>query len=131
VPTPDDKFEVYLKQFRPHEPEPLPMRTFTRSKDVRKKMAAKGLAVAAIITVAGLLAYTRGKHFTMGPDNPSRDLSHAEPTQPLTIHSANARLSAAPSFKAAIDEMAFPPAKAPRPKEMRSALDALSEGPEL
>jgi hypothetical protein len=47
--------------------------------------------------------------------------------QPLTIRSANALLSAAPSFKAAVDDMAFRSSNIPIPKGKRSVVSELSK----
>jgi hypothetical protein len=48
-------------------------------------------------------------------------------TPPLTIRGANALLATAPTFKAAVDEMAFSSRTTPLPKDKHSALTELSK----
>ncbi len=134
MPTPDldderdDRFEVYLKQFRPIAPEPLPVERIRRV--TRRSFAlAVSAAVAAVILIASVLAShprTGRSHSSDGPGN----LAGGErliDQQPLTIGSANDLLAHAPSVEAALDRVPFHPTSSPLPKGKQSALAVLSE----
>jgi hypothetical protein len=122
VPAPDDeRFESYLKQFRPVTPPPLQAEMPTRSRRNRL-LAAASLAAALVLIVAAFSLRVR-PHRTSGA-------ATAEPLQrpePLTLGSANALLANAPSFKAAIDKVSFPPPTAPSSPGKTSALAVLSK----
>lgn len=130
MPTPDfddERFGVYLKQFRPLAPEPLPIEKPGRAARRRFVLVA-GFAAAAILVIAVLALHSR----TGRPDSTIATESTLSPehlvnTQPLTIRSANALLATAPSFKAAVDKMAFKSQVIPLPKGKHSALDVLSK----
>jgi hypothetical protein len=58
----------------------------------------------------------------------ARDVAFAErhaPSEPLTMRSANAWLATAPSFKAAIDDLAFRSQASPLPQGKQSAIAVL------
>jgi hypothetical protein len=55
------------------------------------------------------------------------ETEHLVNPHPLTIRDANALLATAPSFKAAVDGMAFQSKAISLPKDKRSALAVLSE----
>jgi hypothetical protein len=127
VPSPDlddereDRFEVYLKQFRPLAPEPLPVERIRRV--TRRSFALAVLvAVAAVILIASVLA-SRPR---TGPENFAAGGGLTD-QQPLTIGSANHLLAHAPSVEAALDRVPFHPPSTPLPKGKQSALAVLSE----
>lgn len=100
----DDKFEVYLKQFRPRAPEPLPV--VTRAPHVRRALAVGSWAVAIILT--GVLLATSWT--AKPPHSPAKagDRTTAFQTadvHPLTIRTANELLDRAPSLQAAMSEL--------------------------
>ncbi|MGA9977964.1 MAG: hypothetical protein WBQ08_04960 [Candidatus Sulfotelmatobacter sp.] len=123
----DEKFEAYLKQFRPLAPQPLPVES--RVHEPRRWFVPAAWAASAALVAVALLAF----HARRGePRIPPRVESFAivdrlAKPQSLTIRSANALLATAPSFKDAIDGIAFPPKPAPLPADRRSALTELSK----
>jgi len=137
VPTPDldderfnnerdDRFETYLKHFRPLAPEPLQIETPRRATR-RSFVFAAWAAVVAVILIASVLALlSRTGRSSDGPGN----LAGGEQLtnqQPLTIGSANAWLAHAPSVDAALDRVPFHRQSTPLPKGKQSALAVLSE----
>ena len=127
MPTPDDeRFEAYLKQFRPLVPEPLPM--VERSHRARRRFAP-GAWAAAAVAVLVLVALTLHIRTNRAPvtetignaGNPE----HLQDSQPLTMRSANALMAKTPSFKAMVDDMAFRSQTVPLPKGKRSAVAVL------
>ena len=123
----DEQFEKYLKQFRPVAPEALPLKEQDRAR--RPLWFAAWAAVAAAILVAVILSL----RFYQRP-SPVRETRVAGPNverlanpQPLTIRSANALLASAPSFKAAVESVAFQPGSRPLSEGRHSALAALGK----
>jgi hypothetical protein len=133
VPTPDfdderdDRSEAYLKQFRPAAIEPLPIERPSRAVRPRFVLIMTG-AAAAILLVAVFLSHSRAGR-TDKPESVASAVGaeRLAATQSMTMRSTNALLTAAPSFEAAVEEMAFPPQPAPLPKDQHSALAVLSE----
>jgi len=123
----DERFEVYLKQFRPRQPEPLPNERRTR---VTRRAFALGACAttAAVAVIAIALMMRHGPKLNHSADGAEH--GYVEPatiSQPLTIHKANALLARAPSPKAAMDLMAFHPRSAEWPKNQQSVLFVLSK----
>jgi hypothetical protein len=103
VPVPDDeRFEQYLKQFRPLAPEPLPAVEWSRG--TRRWLVCGALAAAAAVVVAAVLVlYPRPQSdHSPGESESVARVEQPPKFQPLTIGSANAFLASAPSFKAAV-----------------------------
>lgn len=123
----DERFEVYLKQFRPRQPEPLPNESRTRL--TRRVFALGACATAvAVAVIAIALMMRHGSQLNHSADG--AEPGYVEPatvSQPLTIHKANALLAHAPSLKAAMDLMAFHPQNAEWPKNQQSVLFVLSK----
>jgi hypothetical protein len=125
VQTPDDEqFEAYLKRFHPIAPEPVPTlsgRSSRRSRPLGIWLAA----VAAILVIGAVILRNRSSRSVV-----SNTASHAAerhgPSEPLTMRSANAWLAAAPSFKAAVDDLAFHSQIRPLPQGKQSAVAVLS-----
>jgi hypothetical protein len=122
----DERFELYLKEFRPLVPKVLP--TEKQGERRAPRMVAWVAAAAAVLGVVALTISLRpdGTRASLGKEQES-EVEHLVNTQPLTIRSANALLSTAPSFEAGVDEMAFPPKAAPLPKGEHSAITALGK----
>lgn len=120
----DDKFEVYLKQFRPRAPEPLPV--MTRGRHARRALAV-GSWAAAIVLTGVLLATSRT---AKPPHSPARAgdraAFRAADFQPLTIRTANELLDRAPSLQAAMNELLLDSEEKTIPKS-QSAFAALSK----
>lgn len=122
----DEQFEKYLKQFRPVAPEMLPVKEQVR---VRRQP----LLFAAWAAVAVLLAVMVSVFLHWPPHRPGElrtnrpGVEELNNPQPLTIAKANALLAGAPSFKAAVDNMAFQSESKPISEGRYSALALLSE----
>jgi hypothetical protein len=128
IPDDEQQFERYLRQFRPVALEPLMAKKQTRS--LRRSLVLTAwAATAAAILLAAMLSVVLHK-----PTPPAQDVSKRRPgmeefsnPQPLTIASANALLADAPSFKAAVDNMAFQQKSKPISNGRYSLLALLSK----
>lgn len=124
----DEQFEVYLKRFRPIAPEPVPI--------LRVRPAFRGSpslwtwlpAVAAILVIGALMLHISSRRVVVPNTVPAVVLAerHA-PLEPFTMRSANAWLATAPSFKAAVDDLAFRSQASHLPKGKQSAVAVLSK----
>lgn len=121
----DEQFENYLKQFHPVAPEALPMKEQVR---VRRPLSFTAWAAVAAVLLAVMVSV-----FLHWPPH-QRVVRTSRPgveelnnPQPLTIAKANALLGEAPSFKAAVDHMAFQSESRPISEGRYSALALLSE----
>jgi hypothetical protein len=124
----NDRFEAYLKQFRPLAVEPLQMEKPGRATRRRFVLAAWAVAVAVIFIAVALAFHARADRSQAAQVvSVAVRTERIVNTEPLTIRSANALLAAAPSFKAAVDGMAFRRQVAPLPRDKHSALDTLSK----
>jgi hypothetical protein len=127
VLIPDDKqFEKYLKQFQPVAPEPLMVKQPARTR--RPLVVAAWAAVAAILPaliVSVVLHRNTQPARDAGPGRPA--VAESISSQPLTIASANAQLARAPSFKAAVESMAFQQESKPVSEGRYSLLALLSK----
>ena len=131
IPDPvrdDEQFEQYLKQFRALAPDALPTEKHRSARSTF--VLAAWAAVAAVVIIALLILYPRLQQSGTRDDAarwPGR--TGAETPQSLTIQSANALLTHAPSFKAAVDALAVPSHSSFDGKQ--SALDVLSKDSKL
>jgi hypothetical protein len=122
----DERFERYLKGFRPVAPLSLPIKgSGWRSRRARV-MATLAVAAAILVVSAMMLRSRRGliEPRRAGALAAVEQLANA---QPLTIRSANAVLAQAQSAKAAVDSLAFQFQKMPIPEGQRSALAELGK----
>jgi hypothetical protein len=128
VPIPDDeRFERYLRQFRPVAAEPLPL-----SKRARSIWRWWVFVLSAAAALAVLVASVLVIHFRRSPaQSPSAKnmvgIEQVANAQPLTLGRANHLLAHAPSFKAALDGVAFQRQRNPLSEGTRSALASLSK----
>ena len=130
--TPDDEqFEAYLKRFHPIAPEPVPTVSVGHSSR-RSPPLGIWLAAAAAILVIGVIGsvilHVRSSRIVVS--NEASDAAVSErhaPSEPLTMRSANAWLAKAPSFKAAVDDLAFRSQTIPLPQGKQSAVAVLSK----
>ena len=124
MPTDDEKFETYLKQFRPIVPDPL--RVERAVKEPRRTWIGVAwvvaMAAAVLITLVLHMRNTRVGHEAITPTPATVDLS-----RPLTMRTANALLNAAPSYKAVIDDMAFRSENSEITQGKQSAVAVLSK----
>lgn len=123
----DEQFEKYLKQFSPVEPEPLTVKEQLKVR--RRPVVFTAWAAAAAIVIALMVSALLHRHAPLvkkaGPSMPP--VEEFNNPQPLTIARADALLAKAPSFKAAVDEMAFRPESKPISAGRYSALALLSK----
>jgi hypothetical protein len=129
VPTPDDeRFEAYLRQFRPLLPDPLP--AVEPNHGARRKFVLRAwAATAVVILVLGALTFhirTNRARVAETIGN-VRTPGQLQDSQPLTMRSANALMAKAASFKAMVDGMAFRSQAVPLPKGKRSAVAELAK----
>jgi hypothetical protein len=129
VQTPDDEqFEAYLKRFHPIAPEPVPTLSVGHSSRRSPSLGIWLSAVAAILVIGAVTLHIRSSRIVVS--NTASDAAVAErhaPSQPLTMRSANAWLATAPSFKAAVDDLAFRSQTSPLPQGKQSAVAVLSK----
>jgi hypothetical protein len=129
VQTPDDEqFEAYLKRFHPIAAEPVPTLSVGHSSRRSLSLGIWLGAVAAILVIGAFILHIRGNKDVVS--NTASDAAFAErhaPSEPLTMRSANAWLAAAPSFKAAVDGLAFRSQTSPLPQGKQSAVAVLSK----
>ena len=122
--TPDDeRFETYLKQFRPLLPDALPTTTRERALPRRWILGIWSSGAAAVI-ILGMIGWRMTHSRVSGNPQP---VSVASPMQPLTMRDANSLLATAPSYKAVLDEMAFHPRPSTVPNDQQSAVAVLSK----
>ena len=124
----DEQFEVYLKRFHPIAPEPILTLRVGYGSRRSLSLGAWLAAVAAILVIGTVILHIRS-HRVVVP-NTARDVAFAErhaPSEPLTMRSANAWLATAPSFKAAVDDLAFRSQTSPLPQGKQSAVAVLSK----
>jgi hypothetical protein len=129
VQTPDDEqFEAHLKRFHPIAPEPVPTLSVSHSSRRSLPLGTWLAAVAAILIIGAVILHIRSNRVVVS--NTAGDAAIAErhaPSEPLTMRSANAWLATAPSFKAAVDDLAFRSQPSPLPQGKQSAVAVLSK----
>jgi hypothetical protein len=125
-PPIDEKFEAHLKQFRPLAPQPLPVDSHIRAPRRWFVLVACAATAAAVVAVAGLAFHARPGRIAPPVESFAITDQLGKP-QSLTLGTANALLARAPSFKDAIDGIAFPTKPAPLPADKHSALAELSK----
>ncbi len=122
----DEKFESFLKQFRPREPEPLQTKKHGRA--IRRPFVFAAWATVAASIVAAVLTIQFRPKPTHPPDTENlTGVEQLSNQQPLTIGSANALLAQAPSVQAAVDALAFHSQTTRLSKGKHSALGVLSK----
>jgi hypothetical protein len=129
VQTPDDEqFEDYLRQFHPIAPEPVPTLSVSHSSRRSARLGIWLAAAAAVLVIGAVILHIRSSRIVVS--NKASDAAVAErhgPSEPLTMRSANAWLATAPSFKAAVDDLAFRSQTSPLPQGKQSAVAVLSK----
>ena len=127
MPTPDDEqFEAYLKQFRPTAPAAL-LATIPMYKRKLWRLSAL-IATAAVIIILAIIV-TRSQHEQIVTNVPvkSEGPTHIAADAPLTMRDANKLLADAPSFKSAVDDLAFKAERTPLAKNEQSAVHVLGK----
>jgi len=128
VPIPDDEqFERYLRQFKPLAARPLPV---ARRRPGLVRFWLYFVPVAAAIAVLLVLLFAlrgRSKRVIAPQAKSSAGSQELATAQPLTLQQANELLAQAPSFTAALDNVAFKRQRRKLPQGSLSALAALSK----
>ena len=126
MPIPDDeRFETHLKQFRPLVPDALPIRTRVRAFSSYRVLSVWGAGAATVIILAVIGFRIRPGQVERPRDRQSVTVN--APIQTLTMRDANSKLASAPSYKAALDEMAFHRQYSTVPKNKQSAVAVLAK----
>lgn len=124
----DEQFERYLRRFRPLAPMRM---QFENLETGWRRILPVWAAVAAVALVALLMLPPRGQQSSRKDAvTPRAGVVYITNSQPLTIQSADALLSRAPSFEAAIDALAAP-SHGTSFDGKQSAFAALSKDPTL
>lgn len=120
----DEQFEKYLKKFHPVAPEALPMKEQVR---VRRPLSFAAWAAVAVVLLVMVSVFLHWPPHQREVRTSRLGVEELNNPQPLTIAKANALLGEAPSFKAAVDHMAFQSESRPISEGRYSALALLSE----
>ena len=122
----DEQFEKYLKQFRPVAPEALAVKEQVRVR--QRPLLFAGWAAVAVLLAVMVSVFLHRPPQRPGEARTSKPgVEELNNPQPLTIAKANALLAKAPSFKAAVDNMAFQSESKPISEGRYSALALLSK----
>ena len=128
-PNDDERFEQFLRQFRPRAPEPLPTERPQHTSKRRFVFAGSTVAAAFILMIVLTVTLAITRHFQPHTSDNTGRLGGERLPEPrtLTIGRANALLAQQPSVKAVIDNMTFR-FQSPQPsKSMQSALAVLGK----
>jgi hypothetical protein len=126
----DEQFKQYLSEFKPLSADPLPIESHSPA-TWRLWIYALSAAVAFAVVVALLVAVhlhrkPAGSRSAQKPTAPT-SIEQLANSQPLTLQRANDLLAHAPSFKAALDGVAFRRQPGKLPQGSQSALATLSK----
>ena len=86
-----------------------------------------GAVFAVAMVILGVASLWISNHLVTDQPSHSATLKLPEPTPSLTIRHANDLLATAPSYKAVMNELAFPPKSSSISKDKTSALAVLSK----
>jgi hypothetical protein len=121
----NERFEKYLKQFRPLVADDLPVEIRPAP---RRYLAVAVWPMGAVAVVILVLTSLRIlNHRVTDQANHSFSIKLPEPTPSLTIRRANNLLATAPSYKAVMNELAFPAKSSSISKDKQSALAVLGK----
>lgn len=120
----DDRFETYLKEFRPLPLPPLTLGTQVKSKRRSAAAMAWALSAAAVVLIGVLLLWLSPRH--SGITKTKLPQAAADVREgPLTLGAANQLLVKSPSFAAAFESLDSESFSIPKGKE--SALAVLRQ----
>ena len=117
----DERFEAYLREFRPAAALPLP---------TERKSASRRYLVSALAAVAAMIvAFAIGVWHTSTAQLSSEEASLSQLTNPqlLTLGSANRMLAQGQSVQVVLDSIPFHSQKVPIRQGQRSALEELGK----
>jgi hypothetical protein len=121
----DERFEKYLKQFRPLAPDRLPIEIRHAP---RRHLALAIWAVGAMaIVIIGVASLWIVNHRITHQSSDAASVKLPARTPSLTMRDANDLLVKAPSYKAVMNELAFPPKSSTISNNKQSALAVLSK----
>jgi hypothetical protein len=119
----DERFEIYLKRFRPAKPDTL---LVNESRPVPRRHLV--LAICAVgMVILGVASLRILNHRIVVDSNRPGSVEWLRPTPPLTMHDANALLAKAPSYKALMNELALRPNSSTLSKNKQSAFAVLGK----
>lgn len=121
----DDRFETYLKTFRPIVPDALPLNA-TKQKSWRRLLLRSALAAAAVV-ILGVISFHVVNSRANEKRSNSASLEVASSKRPLTMRQANELLARAPSYKSAMDNLAFRSQGSVIPNDKHSAIAVLGK----
>jgi len=121
----DEQFETYLKGFHPLVPDALPVRELRRRP--RAILLATAVLGAVATVIVGVASFRILNHHSSGEPSHFTTIQGLVPRQPLTLRDADALLASAPSYKSAMDELAFPRQRSTVPNQSQSALAVLGK----
>jgi hypothetical protein len=122
----DERFETYLKQFRPLMPDEFPVNQIKPAPRPHSDLVIWAVGAAVATAILGVVTVQVLNHRVTGESNHSAKVTLLAPT-PLTMRRADALLATAPSYKAVMNELAFPPKSSTVPKDKQSALAILGK----
>jgi hypothetical protein len=121
----NERFEKYLKQFRPLVADDLPVEIRPAPRrHLPVGIRAMGALALVILASTGLRILN---HRVPDQTNHSVAITLPGPTPSLTIRRANNLLATAPSYKAVMNELAFPSKGLSISKDKQSALAVLGK----
>lgn len=121
----NERFEKYLKQFRPLVPDDLPVEIRPAP---RRHLALAIWAMGAVaMVIFGVTSLRILNHRVPDQSSHSVSVKLPAPTPSLTMRHANNLLATAPSYKAVMNELAFPPKSSSISKDKQSALAVLGK----
>lgn len=123
----DEQFKSYLKRFRPLAPDALPANKIGRIQRRRNLSYIWAVSGAVALVTLGLISLRTTGHQGGGEPKPPDQIQVVQPGPGLTIRGANALLATAPSYKAALNGLAFHPPSSDVPNDKQSALAVLAK----
>ena len=120
----DERFESYLRNFRPLPPSPPPRR---RTGGNVRRFLISAVSAAGILIAALLGFHFRARHHRFATSENVPKANSVPMAGPLTTGRANAALFRNSSVKAGLDEMAFPVRSSQLTSGEVSALELLGE----
>ncbi|HWZ46551.1 MAG TPA: hypothetical protein VNW97_23965 [Candidatus Saccharimonadales bacterium] len=125
-PNDDEKFENFLKQFRPRTPRRLPVEISERA-NRRPFFLTWSAAAAAVLMGAVLLIHHQQTRIHSPETSPLTTVERPINPEPLTIRTANTLLLRTPTDRAALNGLAFRSPATHVSKGKHSALAVLSQ----
>jgi hypothetical protein len=122
----DERFEIYLKRFRPAMPDPLLVGE-SRPAPRRPFVFATWAVGAVAIVILGVASLRIFNHPIAVDSSRSGSVQGLGSTPPLTMRDANALLRKAPSYKALMNELALHPKSSTFSKNRQSAFAVLGK----